>query len=71
MPKMNGYEAAAAIRKMDRPDCNIPIVAMTANAFSDDIRNAMEAGMNEHVSKPVSADRLTEVLKKWLPADKE
>lgn len=71
MPKMNGYEAAAAIRKMDRPDCNIPIVAMTANAFSDDIRNAMEAGLNEHVSKPVSADRLTEVLKKWLPADKE
>ena len=54
MPLMNGYEAAQAIRKSSNPDGKaIPIIAMTANAFSDDIRACLNAGMDAHVSKPV------------------
>ncbi|MDE6602632.1 MAG: response regulator [Lachnospiraceae bacterium] len=67
MPVMNGYEAAKAIRASGRKDLeNIPIVAMTADAFADDIRKAEEAGMNGHVSKPVDIERLEEALKKWI-----
>ncbi len=63
MPVMNGYEAAKRIRQMARPDAlNVWIVAMTANAFVEDIRLAREAGMNEHISKPVDPDRLLEIL---------
>lgn len=51
MPVMNGYEAARAIRTAENPVCkNIPIIAMTANAFSDDIQRSMDAGMNAHIS---------------------
>ena len=65
---MNGYEAAHAIRTLDRPDLKeIPIIAMTADAFSDDIRRSKEAGMNDHISKPVDLERLEAVLLKWLP----
>ena len=54
MPLMNGYEAAQAIRKSSNPDGKaIPIIAMTANAFSDDIRACLNAGMDAHISKPV------------------
>lgn len=55
MPRMNGYDAARAIRQMtERPDGRtIPIVAMTANAFAEDIQDAIDAGMNEHLSKPI------------------
>jgi len=54
MPLMNGYEAARAIRKSSNPDGKaIPIIAMTANAFSDDIRACLNAGMDAHISKPV------------------
>lgn len=68
MPVMNGYEAAHAIRTLDRPDLKeIPIIAMTADAFSDDIRRSKEAGMNDHISKPVDLERLEAVLLKWLP----
>lgn len=67
MPIMNGYEAARAIRALGRPDLHkIPIVAMTADAFSDDIQKAKEAGMNDHISKPVDVERLEEVLQKWI-----
>ncbi len=63
MPVMNGYDAAKRIRQMARPDAlNVWIVAMTANAFVEDIRLAREAGMNEHISKPVDPDRLLEIL---------
>ena len=63
MPVMNGYDAAKRIRQMARPDAlNVWIVAMTANAFVEDIRLAREAGMNEHISKPVDPDRLQEIL---------
>ena len=54
MPVMNGYEAAKTIRSMDREDAKtIPIIAMTANAFTEDRIRAKEAGMDEHISKPV------------------
>ena len=63
MPNMNGYEAAKAIRAMDRPYAkDIPIVAMTANAFADDVLNCKTAGMNEHISKPVDVEALARVL---------
>ena len=63
MPVMNGYDAARAIRNLDRPDAEtIPIVAMTANAFAEDIQKATEAGMNAHLSKPIDMEMLKEVL---------
>ena len=64
MPVMNGYEATRAIRKLARPDAgSVWIVAMTANAFVEDVQLSREAGMNEHISKPVDVDRLTEILR--------
>ncbi len=67
MPRMNGYQAAEAIRGYDRPDLKeIPIVAMSADAFSDDIQHAHNSGMNDHVAKPVEISKLSEALKKWL-----
>ncbi len=67
MPVMDGYDAARCIRSLGRDDTNqIPIVAMSANAFADDIRQAHEAGMNDHVAKPVELAKLLEALEKWL-----
>ena len=67
MPVMNGYEAAKAIRASDREDLKkIPIIAMTADAFADDIRKAEESGMNGHISKPVDIEKFEAALKKWI-----
>ena len=67
MPIMDGYEATRQIRKLDnKMAANIPIIAMTANAFADDRQAALEAGMNEHVAKPVNVNKLKEVLAKFL-----
>ena len=67
MPKMNGLDATRAIRKLERPDAaGIPIVALTANALSEDIHNSFEAGMNAHLSKPIEPDELFSVLKSLL-----
>ncbi len=67
MPKMNGYEATRAIRSMKNcPLSNIPIIAMTANAFEEDRKAALEAGMNEHLAKPVTADKLRTVISRFL-----
>ena len=67
MPIMDGYEATRQIRKLPNPEtANIPIVAMTANAFEEDRQKALEAGMNEHVSKPIDLARLLEAVKKVL-----
>ncbi|MDE5699763.1 MAG: response regulator [Lachnospiraceae bacterium] len=66
MPVMNGYDAAKAIRALPREDANLPIIAMTADAFSDDIQHCLECGMNEHVAKPIDVNRLTQLLKKYL-----
>ena len=63
MPVMNGYDAARAIRAMDRPDAaSVPIVAMSADAFDDDIRACLDAGMNGHVAKPIVPELLFEKL---------
>lgn len=63
MPVMNGYEAARAIRAEDNPVCkNIPIIAMTANAFSDDIQRSLDAGMNAHISKPMELSVLEKAI---------
>jgi len=63
MPVMNGYEAAKMIRSLDREDAKvIPIIAMTANAFTEDRLRSKEAGMDEHIAKPVDAKRLMRVI---------
>jgi len=63
MPVMNGYEATKMIRSLDREDAKkIPIIAMTANAFTEDRIRAKEAGMNEHVAKPVDVELLMKVI---------
>ena len=67
MPVMNGYEAAETIRASGREDLKrIPIIAMTADAFADDIRKAEAAGMNGHISKPVDIGKLEEALRRWI-----
>ena len=67
MPVMNGYESSQAIRKLSNHQlANIPIIAMTANAFSEDIQAAKDAGMNDHISKPIDVNKMMETLKKIL-----
>lgn len=67
MPVMNGFEAAKAVRRLKREDAaSVPIVAMTANAFAEDVQEALDAGMNEHVAKPVDMQVLCETLRKVL-----
>lgn len=71
MPVMNGYEAAAAIRRSERPYCaNVPIAALSANAFDDDRRAASECGMNDYITKPVSIDECLEKLARLLSEKK-
>ena len=69
MPKMNGHQAAKAIRAMyaDRPDAEeIPIIALSANAFSEDVQASLDAGMNGHVSKPLNMEEVTKVIERNL-----
>ena len=67
MPVMNGYDATKVIRRMDDPPkANIPIVAMTANAFSEDKQVALDAGMNDHIAKPIDMSVLVPTLRKYL-----
>ena len=67
MPVMNGYEATKMIRSLDREDAKvIPIIAMTANAFAEDRLRAKEAGMNEHIAKPVDAKLLVKIIHKLV-----
>ena len=67
MPVMNGYEATKRIRSLEREDAKeIPIIAMTANAFTEDRLTAKEAGMNEHIAKPVDAELLVKVIYEWV-----
>ena len=67
MPVMNGYDAAKKIRRMDdAPKANIPIVAMTANAFTEDRQVALDAGMNDHIAKPINMNVLVPTLRKYL-----
>ena len=67
MPKLNGYDAARAIRAMKRNYCKqIPIVAMTANAFAEDIQAAKTVGMNGHIPKTLDLNTLAKTLNKWF-----
>ncbi len=66
MPIMNGYEATDAIRAMNRPDASLPIIAMTADAYSDDIQRCLSHGMNAHVAKPIDIDEVVRILKRYL-----
>ena len=67
MPVMDGLEATRQIRLLDRQDTkDLPIVAMSANAFAEDVRLSLEAGMNEHIAKPIEIDRLYSIMTKWF-----
>lgn len=68
MPVMNGHEATKEIRKLSRPDAKeIVIVAMTANAFAEDVQKAIDAGMDGHIAKPVDMKLLCNTLSELLP----
>ena len=63
MPVMDGLEAAREIRRLPREDCQqIPIIAMSANAFDEDVKRSLASGMNAHLSKPVNVEKLIETL---------
>ena len=67
MPIMNGYEAAQEIRKLEnRKLADIPIIAMTANAFEEDRIAALKAGMDDHLAKPIQLEKLYEIMLKYL-----
>ena len=67
MPLMNGLEATQAIRALNRPDAkNIPIIALTANAFDEDVQQSLQAGMNAHLSKPVDPEKLYQTLEEFV-----
>ena len=67
MPIMNGYEASRAIRALKRRDAKeIPIIAMTANAFAEDVKDALDAGMNVHIAKPIDMELLKKTLNQYV-----
>ena len=67
MPVMNGYDAVKNIRALERDDVKtLPIIAMTANAFSEDVHKALKAGMNAHLSKPIEVAKLKRMLGKYI-----
>lgn len=67
MPEMDGLEATRAIRNLDREDCrNVPIYAMSANAFDEDVKRSLACGMNGHLSKPVNMQTLEKTLREVL-----
>lgn len=67
MPVMTGLEASMAIRALERPDAvTVPIIAMTADAFAEDIQDCLNSGMNAHISKPIDIDELTRLLEKYI-----
>ncbi len=71
MPIMNGYEATREIRALNHPDAqNIPIIAMTADAFSEDIQKCLESGMNAHTAKPINLDEVLSLLKRFIMQEK-
>ena len=70
MPIMDGYEATKIIRSFNNKNAQIPIIAMTANAFEEDRKHALQLGMNEHLAKPVDIEKLKDVLTKYFNHEK-
>lgn len=66
MPVMNGYEATKEIRDLERADSSIPIIAMTADAFSDDIKKCLDCGMDAHTAKPINVQEIAHLLKRYM-----
>lgn len=66
MPVMDGYEATMAIRALERTDADIPIIAMTADAFSEDIQKCLECGMNDHLAKPIDIQVVAHKITKYI-----
>ena len=66
MPVMNGYEATTAVRALEREDNNLPIIAMSADAFAEDIQHSLDCGMNAHTAKPIDIDEVMKLLVKYI-----
>lgn len=66
MPVMGGYEATQVIRSLDHPDHDLPIIAMTADAFAEDVKRSLECGMNAHVAKPIDVREVLHLLDKYI-----
>ena len=66
MPVMSGYEATTQIRALTRPDAQLPIIAMTADAFSEDVKKCKECGMNDHTPKPIDIEVLSHLISRYL-----
>jgi len=67
MPVMDGLDATRAIRRLDHPDAGtVPIIAMTANVFNEDVERSLQAGMNAHLSKPIEPERLYETMARLI-----
>ena len=72
MPVMDGLSATRAIRALDHPDAKtVPIIAMTANVFDEDVQRSLEAGMNAHLSKPIEPDRLFETMAGFVREERD
>ena len=66
MPIMGGYEATQVIRTLERPDRDLPIIAMTADAFAEDVKRSLDCGMNAHIAKPIDVQEVLRLLDKYL-----
>ena len=70
MPELDGYEATQRIRALNPPQCNVPVIALTANAMVGDRRKCLAAGMDDYLSKPLQKERFYEVLREWLAGNR-
>ncbi len=66
MPEMDGLQATMIIRKLDRKDANLPIIALTANAFDEDVQRSLQAGLDAHLTKPIQTKILFETLNHFI-----
>ena len=71
MPELDGLSATRAIRGMDRPDARLPIIAMTANLFDEDVAACLAAGMDAHIPKPLEAGQMIRTIAEWLERKKQ
>mgnify|MGYP000784824728 CR=1 FL=1 len=71
MPELDGLSATRAIRGMDRPDAQLPIIAMTANLFEEDVAACLAAGMDAHIPKPLEAGQMIRTIAEWLERKKQ